>query len=201
MRRRLLILVMSMLGLAATGNAAHANELLSQILAAVSAKPLVDAPFFERRLSPMFSKPLESRGMLNFRPTGQLEKLTTSPIRERLIITQEGLSIQADEKAAARTIRFEEQPQLAGIAQSIRSILAGDAQPVLRYFEVRTSGSLRDWQLLLLPREAALKRAIRQISVSGRDGHIRLVETTEASGDVIELSLLNMPAAAAVPNR
>ncbi len=71
------------------GAQSESDKLLAQVLAAVSAKPLDGTPFFERKISTLFSRPLESRGTMSFKPPGVLEKLTTAPIRERVSVAND----------------------------------------------------------------------------------------------------------------
>lgn len=167
-----------------------AEKLLAQVLAEVSAKPLNATPFFERRISTMFAKPLESRGTLTYKPPSSLEKLTTSPIRERVTLTPDTMTIQAGDSAAPKVIKLDSQPGMQAFSNSLRGILAGDIKPIRQYFDAQMTGSAASWTLKLLPTDTGLKRAIKQVLVSGQGGQIKLIETTELGGDLNELTLI-----------
>lgn len=181
------------------GPAAHAqnaaaspasDELLAAILAAVARRPLNAVPFIERRMSGLASKPLESRGTLTYEPSGRIEKRTTNPIEERVVLTAETIEISGSGGAAPTVIRFATRPELAGYAVALRSVLGGDPKPLRAHFQVRATGTLKKWQLSLLPLDASLKRAIRLVQIGGEDGLVRVIETTELSGETDELTLI-----------
>ncbi len=165
------------------------DKLLTQVLTAVSAKPLEATPFFERRLSALYSRPLESKGTLSFKPPATLEKLTTSPIRERVTVAADVITLQSGDNPA-KTIKLDGQPSLQAFAQGLRALMAGEIKPIRQHFEPQMTGSFGQWNLKLLPIEPALKRALKHIVVTGQGGQVHVIETTELSGDVNELSLL-----------
>ncbi len=190
--RRLFLVLVVMFGMVPWLPAAaqtESDKLLAQVLAAVSAKPLDATPFFERKISALFARPLESKGTLSFKPPGVLEKITTSPIRERVSVANDAITIQSGE-AAAKIVRLEGQPTLQAFAQGVRAVVAGDIKPIRQYFEPQMTGSFNQWNLRLLPIDSAMKRVLKQIVVTGQGAQVRLIETTEISGDVNELTLL-----------
>ena len=52
------------------------------------------------------------------------------------------------------------------------------------------SGTFENWKVQLLPRDPALKRGIRHIMVSGSGARLRLIETSETGGDIIEMTII-----------
>lgn len=177
-------------GLMASPSAsAQTEDLLTRILAAVAREPLAAMPFFERRLSPMLAKPLESRGTLTYSPNGIFEKVTVAPIREKLIVTAETISVQSGD-SQPKVIRLETQPALAAYIHGVRAVLAGDAKPLRSFFDAQVSGGFERWELKLLPIDATLKKSVRQVLVRGERGLVRLIETSEVAGDTNELTLV-----------
>ena len=152
-------------------------------------QPLATTPFIERRISALSNRPLESGGTLSFEPSGNIEKLTNAPIRESVILSAESITIRVAD-GVAKTIRLDAQPALAAYAHGLRAILAGDEKALRRYFEFKAAGTLNRWEIRLMPMDAGMRRAISQILVSGENGRVRLIETTEARGDVSELTLI-----------
>jgi hypothetical protein len=166
------------------------EQLLMQVLSAVSAKPLDATPFFERRMSSLYSRPLESKGTLSYKPPGTLEKLTTSPIRERVTVAADLITIQSGDSAAVKVIKLEGQPNLQAFTKGLRAVMAGEIKPIRQYFDPLMTGSFAQWNLKLVPIDSALKRALKQIIVTGQGAQVRVIETTELGGDVNELTLL-----------
>lgn len=171
------------------GAQSESDKLLTQVLAAVSSKPIDATPFFERKISALYSRPLESKGTLSFKPSGVLEKLTSSPIRERVSVSNDTITIQSGD-ALAKVVKLEGQPTLQAFAQSVRAIMAGDVKPIRQYFDPHMTGSLNQWTLKLVPIDAAMKRMLKQIIVTGDGAQVKVIETTELSGDINELTLL-----------
>ena len=166
-----------------------AEQLLPQVLSAVSRQPFSTVPFVERRMSAMLVMPLESRGTLTRESSGSIEKITTTPIRESVVLTAESMTVRAD-NGVPKVVRFDAQPDLAAYANGLRAILAGDAGVLKKSFDVGLSGALNRWEMKLLPTDPGIRRAIRQIVVRGEKGQVRLIETTETGGDVNEMTLV-----------
>jgi Outer membrane lipoprotein carrier protein LolA-like len=173
----------------ATLPAQAAEELLARVCAAVARQPLAAVPFYERRMSALLATPLESRGTLAYDTAGNLEKLTTTPIRESLALSSDAITMRSGD-AAPQTIRFEARPEIAGYVRGLRAVLAGDHKALRRHFDARIGGSFNRWELKLSPLDEAVKRAIRQIVVSGEKGLVRVIETSAVGGDVNELTLI-----------
>lgn len=162
---------------------------LRRVLAAVAGQPLKAASFIERRLSALTNNPLESRGTLSFSSSGVIEKLTVSPLRERVTITAESLTIDGGAKPPT-IIKLDASGGMAGYGIGLRALLAGNEKALRQVFDSKFSGSFDNWKVQLLPKDAALRRGIRQITVSGSGANLRVIETSEPGGDVVELTIL-----------
>lgn len=169
---------------------AAADERLVRILSAVAAQPITASPFFERRVSSLYAIPMESSGTLSFNPSGVIEKLTTRPNRERVIISADSISIDGAAGTPAKVIKIEAQSGLASYGLGLRAILSGNEKQLRQAFDIDVSGSFENWKVQLFPRDAALKRGVRQISVSGSKATLRMIETFETSGDTLELTIV-----------
>ncbi len=164
---------------------ARAQALLQRVLAAVAAQPLVNAAFVERRSSALFAQPLESRGTLNFKPQGVIEKQTTHPIRETVTIAAETVTVDAGNGAPPQVLRLDAQgSHMARHVQGLRAILGGDDKLLAQVFDSRPAGSFDNWKVTLLPKGPLPRRGIRQIVVAGVAGQVQQIETTEINGDV-----------------
>ena len=167
---------------------------LPDILAAIVGQPLVQAPFFELRSSVLFARPVESRGTLSFTPPDRIEKRTEQPVRERVTLAGDTLTIQEGDSGTPKSFRLDGQGGAGAWARGVRAIVAGDPAPLRQHFELETTGGLTAWQLVLRPRDPGLRRSVTRIVVEGAGGRVRRIETTEAGGDVSELTILDAPA-------
>jgi hypothetical protein len=174
------------------------------------------AAFVEIKTSALLNAPLESRGTLVFRAPDVLEKLTTTPQRERLRIeggtlTVDGAPIRG--QIERRVIALADVPLLVPLVESLRATLAGDLPALQRHYDVavvrerrQIDGSTRPalrsdaakkivsalssasaWTLALVPRDPALRGTIERVLMHGIDAEIALVEFIEVSGDRTQL--------------
>ncbi len=183
------------------GRDAHAadasrNDRLGPILSSVARTPLDAAPFFATKASGLLSTPIESRGTLSLAAGGRIVKHTRSPIDERVTITDAAVRIERAGEPATE-LRVADDPALGAYAQGLRAVLAGDPAPLREHFDVDVDGDVSAWVLTLVPRSLKLQAAVRRIVVSGSNGLIRQIETTDGAGDVETLSVLLTPPAAA----
>lgn len=166
-----------------------ADERLRKVMTAVAGQPLTAAPFVERRTSVLFASPLESRGTLSFKPSGVIEKLTTSPQRESMTLTAETITLDAGNGAAPQVIKMETQGPLTPYVQGLRAVLSGDEKLLRQVFDTRMTGSFDAWKIHLKPKGPAPRRGIKQIVIGGTGGKLHTIETTEINGDVQEMTI------------
>ncbi len=181
-------------GIATSAGAAHEGR-LRDILSSVARTTLTDAPFVANKVSGLLAAPVESRGTLSVDASGGLDKHTTSPIDERLTITDEVMRIERPGKPVDE-IRLAAEPALASYAQGLRAILGGDTAMLNEHFEVNLAGDTAAWTLTLLPRSARLQTALTRLILTGANGLIQSIETTDPAGDIETLTILLQPPAA-----
>ena len=58
-----------------------------------------------------------------------------------------------------------------------------------RYFTVQFSGTLAHWTLELTPTDAALKRSVQHIVITGETDRIRTVQIRQSDGDTSTLTI------------
>jgi outer membrane lipoprotein-sorting protein len=139
------------------------------------------AQFSETRHLALLDRPLESSGELTFTPPDRLEKRTTSPGTERLVVDRDTLSVER--AGRTRTFALRDYPQAAALAGGIRATLAGDRAALERDYALALDGNARAWHLTLRPRAAALSAIVKRIEVSGNGPDVRRIETQQADGD------------------
>jgi Outer membrane lipoprotein carrier protein LolA-like len=132
-------------------------------------------------------QPLRSSGELLYEAPDRLEKRTLEPRAEDLLFDHGVLTIERGHHR--RSVALRDFPQAAPFIESLRATLAGDRAALERYFSVHFSGEPGRWSLELAPQDAALRRSVQQILISGEQGRIRSVEIRASDGDTSVLTI------------
>jgi hypothetical protein len=135
----------------------------------------------------ILDKPLRSSGELLYDAPDRLEKRTFEPRREDLVLEHGMLSVERDHHR--RSLSLRDFPQAVPFVESLRATLAGDRAALARYFTVQFSGTLGSWRLELTPTDAALKRSVQHILITGETDRIRTVQIHQSDGDSSTLTI------------
>lgn len=184
MRRR--VLVAGALALGAL--AAHAASDLERIMRALAAQPGGTARFTESRTSALLREPIRAEGTLSHGASGRLEKHTTSPREERLVVEGGTVTLERGDRGRY-TLRLADQPGVQALIEGLRGTLAGDLGALQRHYRVELQGGFEAWQLHLLPRDPLMAELVTDVRIAGARGDVRQVEIREASGDRSLLTL------------
>lgn len=145
------------------------------------------ARFTERETAPVLSAPLISTGTLTWRAPDYLRKTTISPAPQNFALEHNQVTITS--AAGSHVFSLDQDPRIAGLVVGIRATLAGDLPDLQHYYTLSLTGSAAAWQLRLVPREQALARFIRVITISGTQGHIGVIDTQSADGGETRMSI------------
>ncbi len=143
--------------------------------------------FTETHELAMLKQPLTSSGELVYVAPDRLEKRTTAPKAETLVLDHGLLTAQRGRHTY--TVALKDAPQVIPFVESVRATLAGDRAALERHFTTRFEGDAAHWRLSLLPRDAAIAKSVQQIRMEGEGGAIRTVEVRETDGDRSLLSI------------
>jgi hypothetical protein len=175
---------------AATAQGAWGITQLMQSLAEVKT---ASSRFVERKTLHMLSEPIIASGTLRYVAPDEVEKLTLSPARERLVVKGDSLTFEGGSPAQSRTMSLAANPEVAAIVEGIRATLAGDLATLDRFYRVRLSGNAGDWQLSLEPKQPTVQKFIASIRIAGAGNAIRSVATTETDGDYSTMNVVEQP--------
>jgi outer membrane lipoprotein-sorting protein len=147
------------------------------------------ATFVELKYLSMTTKPIESSGELLFIAPDHLEKVTTRPKPERLVVDGDTLTIERNQ----RTYTFElaRYPELAAFIESIRATLAGNRDALERLYKVVLVGRGDDWTMTLTPLDARTSKMILAVTLDGTRNELRTVAIQQADGDHSVMQLQN----------
>ena len=146
-------------------------------------------PFVEVRSSPLLKSPLRISGEYRRPDADTLVREVRSPYAETTTLAQGKVSI-AREGRRARTFSLSRAPELASLQQVFGSLLAGDAATVEQHYRLEPSGTRDGWSLLMTPKEPALAKRLRSITLHGQGAELRCIETESANGKELQRTLL-----------
>jgi hypothetical protein len=170
-----------------TTAAAAEAPAFAEVMGLFAARTAGRVAFTETHELAMLKQPLTSSGELVYVAPDRLEKRTTAPKAETLVLDHGMLTAQRGRHTY--TVALKDAPQVVPFVESVRATLAGDRAALERYFTTRFEGDAAHWRLTLVPRDATVAKSVQQIRMDGERGAIRSVEIRETDGD---RSLLNI---------
>jgi len=137
--------------------------------------------FVEKKFIAMLDKPVESSGELLYTAPDHLEKRTTKPKPESMILDHGTLVIERGRQV--HRLQSQDYPELAAFIDSIRGTLAGDRTALERNYRLSLDGTVEHWTLQLLPLDEKMQAAVKRIRIAGVRDAVRSIEITQADGD------------------
>jgi len=139
--------------------------------------------YTEVRFVQMLDEPLVLHGDLTYSSADALGKSVVNPYEETTTIADGQVEIRRPGKPVKR-FSLKRAPALAGFLESFSATLAGDAQRLARSYVLSSEGGPDgQWQLRLMPRDAALAKHVTRVTVSGAKTTPLCFEIEEAGGD------------------
>ena len=139
--------------------------------------------FVELRGSPMLKAPLRIEGEYRRPDNNTLVREVRSPYAE-VTTLRNGQATLARAGKAPRTFALSRVPELAGLQASFGALLAGDRALLEQRYRLTTQGTRQQWTLVLVPLDAQVKGAVRDITLYGRGAELRCIETRPVKGDL-----------------
>lgn len=154
-------------------------------------------PYVEVRFSQMFSRPMVTRGELEYLGAGRLGKRVDEPYQETTTIADGEVTVQRGSRKPRR-IELERVPELDGFLRGFSALLGGDVAALEEHFHIAGSADANHWRLEFAPRDARLARRIKAIAVDGQASAARCFSIIEADGDA-SIMLVEQQAALPLP--
>lgn len=155
---------------------------IDELMRRLAAVPENRASFVEEKTIAALNEPVRSQGRLIYRRPAHLEKTTTAPVPESLVVDGDQLLVTADGQQP-RLIALDSEPALRALVDAVRGTLSGDLATLRRSYDVTMQGRPAAWRLILTPKGAPLTQFLRQISVDGSGTELRAVRIVQANGD------------------
>ncbi len=154
----------------------------------LAAIPERHATFREEKHLAALDVPLVSQGWLIYRRPAHLEKITTAPEPESLIVDGDTLTLAAN-KAAPQSVRIGRHPEVGALVDAVRGALAGDLGTLESHYRITAEGRLAAWHLVLLPTDPGVQRLVRVIVIAGAGADISSFSTVQVNGDEDSLTI------------
>jgi hypothetical protein len=130
---------------------------------------------------------LHSQGRLAFRKPDHLEKITTAPQYESLVVDGNRLVVDGGSEPP-RVVDLGGQPAIRTLVDTIRDALSGDLAGLRRSYDVSGTGTAADWHIVLQPRDPAVAQLVREVRLAG-GADLRSIETIAPNGDTDTLTI------------
>ncbi len=159
----------------------QAAELIDTISQKLAETSRLQSSFTQTRQLAALKKPLVIQGHMIFaREQGVLWKIE-KPYRMTYVMTAKGVrEIQADgsykDRAAANI------PGIGSVEGLFRGILTAERDILAQHFNAKTTGDINAWTLSLLPKNATLQKALKEVTLEGGD-QVKAVRIQEINGD------------------
>ena len=148
--------------------------------------------FVEFRTSTFLVDEIRLTGKLRYRAPDFIEKSVESPYLQITTIQGDSISIQKISDRGDSNIRhysLHSSEALQTAVEGIRATLSGNYAYLKESYELELTGDRENWSVTLVPLDPGMKEVVEKIQVSGGDGRITGIDTTNADGDESRLSL------------
>ncbi len=160
-------------------------------MARLARAPERRASFVEAKTLAALDTPLRSEGRLDYRKPDHLEKVTTAPQYESLVVDGGRLVIDSGTDAP-RVVELAGQPEIRTLIDTVRGALSGDLALLRRSYDVSGTGTAADWHIVLRPRDPAVARLVKEVRLAG-GSDLRSIASVAPDGDTDTLTVTPLP--------
>lgn len=152
------------------------------------AKPFVKAEFIKVRKLKILSRPFTTSGKILFQEDKGLVWQTLKPIEDTLLIGFSGVSQLKKDSSVPVKI---DNPVVKSASVVFITILSLDLDNIKKIFEITKNSESKDVKrYTLIPKDATLKKVIKNIELSGKQ-RVETIYIEELSGDSTTVTLSN----------
>lgn len=172
---------------------AQPTDITADALAAqLAAVPERRATFQEEKTIGALAQPLLSWGRLSYQRPARMEKVTTGPQPEQLVVDGSRL-VLTEGQDPPRAVDLDSVPELRALVDTVRGTLSGDLPSLRRSFDLAVSGTAAGWRMVLTPRDPRVAKLVARVVIDGAGSNPLTITTTQANGDTDRLSITPGP--------
>ncbi len=149
---------------------------------ALAARPRREGDFSEDKAIPELSAPLPSTGTLSWAAPARLEKHTTWPSEERLLIEGDRLVLERPAQNVRQELSLAQSPDLRPFVEAIRATMAGDLATLRTFYTIEFRAAGDAWHMLLTPLSMRIRAALQLVDIRGKGADILVIETRASEG-------------------
>lgn len=145
--------------------------------------------FVELRDSAMLKAPLRIEGEYRRPDASTLVREVRAPYAETTTL-RDGRATIARSGRSPRTFSLSRAPELAALQASFGALLSGDRAALDRHYRMQASGSRARWTLVMTPKDPAVAKQLRDITLYGQGAELRCIESAPTAGAEVQRTLL-----------
>jgi outer membrane lipoprotein-sorting protein len=162
---------------------------LPQLMAGLARVKSASAQFTEHKTMAVLNAPLVATGTLDYAAPDWMQKITVAPVPERFVLSGQQITMTDGQDQQTHVFSVRQDALIGGLTEGILDTLAGDLTALTRVYDVQFSGGPASWQLVLQPRDPAMRRVISWMCIRGSQNRIGSIATQSANGDHSEMSI------------
>lgn len=183
--------------LACTSSFSVTVDLFPLIAKQIEQYPVVRADFVQTKRMAALKRPLVSRGRMIFSRKEGIFWLIEEPLRVSYWLADLKI-VEISPEGQRREQETRSNPALTQISRVMRSMLGAQSDVLKENFEIKANGTISQWEVELVPRQAQLAQFVRSIKVAG-GRFIEVMSLEEASGDLTQTRFNGSEVLTAVP--
>ena len=144
------------------------------------------ATFVEEKHIALLARPLVTRGSIFYRAPADLIRRTVTPRPSAVWL--HGARLRFRDDSGEKDMDLGRWGPAQSLVDSYLHVLGGDLDWLKARYTVDFQCRAGAWRLALVPREPALSKLVKSITLSGRGDDLSRVEVVDASGDRTDTS-------------
>ena len=162
---------------------------IAQLMAALAQVRSASGQFVERKTMHVLTEPLLLSGRLAYVAPDHVEKVTLSPMPEKLVMDGDRITVVSGPNNETHTFSLAQYPQIGGLVEGIRATLAGDLTALERFYTPQLSGTPESWDLRLIPHDTDVTHFVKSMEFRGSGDRIQTINSEDADGDRSEMTI------------
>lgn len=175
---------------------APSDAWLKEVMARLALVTAARAEFTEQKFVKLLNAPLISKGTLAYQAPDRFEKITQSPIEEKMTVERDTVTLEQPARKKQQKIFIGAYPALAAIIDGMRGALSGNLTALQLTFAIKAEGNAAKWAINLVPLDTKQYAFVHAIRVVGKQDFIESIEIVQADGDrsLMTMTALRNPA-------